>query len=369
MSANPEAATHRPVDILVAGAGPAGSVAALELARAGKSVLLADRLRPTAPKLGETLPGAAIRLLHLLDLGSIARVGDDTGHCHIGGTLTAWNIAALVPSDAIVDPYGAGIRLDRRNFDMALRHASGKAGAAFRRSDVISLARTAFGWNVGFDDGSSCSARWIVDATGRGGKLARLMGLPRKRQRALVAVYGLGRPERNIGLDRTLIEATREGWFYAGRLNDARWAFGFHTTPEQATALRQDPARWLALADDAPQLTALLGKSAFEGELIFRDARDGGLTSVAGANWVACGDAALCFDPIAGQGLFGALRTGMGAARHILSDGAGQATSGYVAELANAASIYRDRRRALYAAQSRWSDAPFWRAQADGLVA
>jgi flavin-dependent dehydrogenase len=355
---------HR-VDILVAGAGPAGSIAALELARAGFSVLVGDRLGPAPPKIGETLPGAAIRLLHRLGLSSVARADDDSGHCPISGTLTAWDSPALIASDALADPYGAGIRLDRARFDAALRQASQDGGAVLHPAYVSTLERSAQCWTAGLDDGRQVSARWLVDATGRRGKLARLIGAPRRRRRALVAVYRTGVPTLNKDLDRTIIEARPNGWFYAGRVAGGRWAFGFHTSPDDAASLRRDPARWEAIARDAPHLTEWLGQPVFDPGLVFRDARDGGLALHAGEGWVACGDSALSFDPIAGQGLFNALRSGMAAAQHIVATSAGQPDTGYAAELARAASIYTQRRRALYAAQRRWPDAPFWRFQRD----
>lgn len=352
----------RRVDILVAGAGPAGSIAARELARAGHSVLLADRLGPAAPKIGETLPGAAIRLLHRLDLSSVVGT-DETGHNPVSGTLTAWDSATMVSSDALADPYGAGIRLDRARFDVALRQASIDGGAMFHPAAIATIERAPHGWVAGCDDGRQVTAPWLVDATGRRGKLARLIGTRRRRHRPLVAIYRYGWPTLNAGLDRTIIEARPDGWFYAGHLGGGRWAFGFHTSPGEAALLRRDPARWEAIAHEAPHLSDMLGQPVFEPGPVFRDARDGGLASPVGPGWVACGDAALSVDPIAGQGLFNALRSGMAAARHVANAIAGQADSDYVAELARAAAIYTGRRQALYAAQRRWPDAPFWRLQ------
>jgi flavin-dependent dehydrogenase len=353
------------LDVLVAGAGPAGSVAALELARAGLCVLLVDRLKPSLPKIGETLAGAAIRLLHRLDLASVARPGPETGHCPVGGTMISWNSTTMMASDAIADPYGPGIRLDRAAFDAALRQASSQGGAAFRPANVTAIEHVAQGWTVRLDDGREESASWIVDATGRRGKLARLAGARRRRHRALVAVYRCGRPRRNTDLDRTIIEARPNGWFYAGRLENGQWAFGFHTSPEEAARMRVEPARWDAILGDAPHLSELLGKPVFESELSFRDARDGGLASPVGDCWIACGDAAMSFDPIAGQGLFNALRSGVAAARHIIAGTSGGATSRYASELAQAAAIYTERRRILYGRQLRWPTTPFWRLQRD----
>ena len=50
------------VDVLIVGAGPAGSAAAIHLARGGKSVLLADRARfPRDKPCGGGLTGRALK--------------------------------------------------------------------------------------------------------------------------------------------------------------------------------------------------------------------------------------------------------------------------------------------------------------------
>ena len=74
-------------DVIVAGAGPAGAVAAFALSRKGHSVLLADKISPSTCKIGEALPGAAERLLRSLDLPTPmpqARTGPLPEHCRLG---------------------------------------------------------------------------------------------------------------------------------------------------------------------------------------------------------------------------------------------------------------------------------------------
>jgi flavin-dependent dehydrogenase len=47
------------------------------------------------------------------------------------------------------------------------------------------------------------------------------------------------------------------------------------------------------------------------------DARGARLANLEGDGWIACGDAAMCFDPISGQGIFSALQSGYAAGRAI----------------------------------------------------
>ncbi|MDP8988396.1 MAG: FAD-dependent oxidoreductase, partial [Actinomycetota bacterium] len=56
------------VDVVVVGAGPAGVAASIDLARAGREVLLVDKARfPRDKCCGDGLTAAALR--HLQDLG------------------------------------------------------------------------------------------------------------------------------------------------------------------------------------------------------------------------------------------------------------------------------------------------------------
>lgn len=342
-------------DVVVAGAGPAGATAAL----------MVDRLVKATPKIGETLPGAALRLLGRLGLDGIAEAhhGSRAPHWPVGGSLVAWGSDVLVPTDALRDPAGRGLRLDRRRFDADLRAAGIAAGAAHRPADVVDLARAGDEWIVDLDDGGVARAAWIIDATGRHARIARLLGRARRRAAPLVALYRTGVPERNADLDRTIIEARPDGWIYAGRLGTGRWVFGYHTGSREAARLKSNGGDQILA--DAPGLEALLGAVRFDGDVIALDARGSMLDTPCGAGWISCGDAALSFDPIAGQGLFNALRSGMAAAEVVAGAMAGRAEPDrYIDEMAQAARIYATRRRELYRAERRWAARHFWQAQA-----
>jgi flavin-dependent dehydrogenase len=115
------------VEVLIAGAGPAGALAALMLARAGVRVLLVDRARFPRDKIcGDTLNPGALRVLERHQLrGQI----DPRGFPIHGMLLSG-------PSGVQVRGlYGSGIigrSLVRREFDQLLIEAAISAGAQFQ---------------------------------------------------------------------------------------------------------------------------------------------------------------------------------------------------------------------------------------------
>ncbi|WP_197434269.1 FAD-dependent monooxygenase [Agrobacterium vitis] len=349
-------------DIVVAGAGPAGAIAARHLARAGRSVVMLDRLRSHTPRLGETLPGAAQRLLVQQGLADLAVPGPH--HAPVGGGLTVWGDEHVVASDTLRDPYGPGLRLDRAQFDADLRNASLEANGLWWKVNVSDIKRQDGLWVIGLDDGRIIRAPYIIDATGRSARIVRLLSVAQQRGAALVSLYQVAKPQKNADLERTLIEATPDGWIYAGRLANGFWAVGYHTSPQEAVRLRRLPDRRIAIFTEAPHLTSCLGALEWEGPVFARDARSLSAIAPCGEGWYAVGDAALAFDPIAGQGLFNALRTGMAAAEGILASSA-TGLSSYTQELARVRAIYSTRRQSLYCSESRWLENDFWRVQQD----
>ncbi|MGC1301981.1 MAG: hypothetical protein WA840_06375, partial [Caulobacteraceae bacterium] len=81
----------------------------------------------------------------------------------------------------------------------------------------------------------------------------------------------------------------------------------------------------------------------------------------AGDGWIAAGDAALAFDPLAAQGLFNALYTGLAAAETAdrWLDGDLQAPADLAGEFARIRQAYQDHLAAWYGLESRWAS-PFW---------
>jgi flavin-dependent dehydrogenase len=351
-------------DVVIAGAGPAGAVAAHVLARAGKRVLLADVPSEGAFKIGEALPGAALRLLRDLGLPVPTAGGP---HTPIGGNLFSWGGEHLEATDFLNDLDGQGWRLDRPRFDADLRHSALASGAHFQPALITSAKRNAAIWNIALADGTHVEARWLIDATGRRATITRKQGARRSRDARLIAVYAVGEPSPDFALDRTLIEAVPNGWWYAARLPSGAPIAALHLHPRDAVALLAQPERWYDALATTRHLAPRLAHLNF-GKPRALEACGARLDHFLGDGWIACGDAALSFDPISSQGIFSALHGGMTAARAVTKalDGDDSGLPAYAARLEDIRRIYLARWQALCRSEKRWPDAPFWAGYAAG---
>jgi flavin-dependent dehydrogenase len=346
-------------DVIVAGAGPAGSAAAYMLARAGCLTLLADRLAHQGSKIGETLPGAGVRLLRSLGLPA-PEIGGP--HRSVSAILSSWNSHDLLARYSIRDPYGTAWRLDRDTFDADLRLAATVAGATFEAKSVSELQTRNGRWEVRFSDGTIEHAKWIVDATGRRAALARRLGVNRFRDQRLIAFYGLGRIDPDWQVDRTIMEAVSDGWWYAARLPSGAPIAGFHTHARKAADLRTKPDAWTKELIQTQHVSKFVSPKLFDKPPRALDARGARLADFDGDGWIACGDAAMCFDPISGQGIFSALQSGHAAAKAVIDalDGDTAKLSEYSSRMEDAWAIYRSRAQIVYRSERRWQNAGFW---------
>lgn len=179
-------------DVLVIGAGPAGSVAAMVLARAGARVLIVDRARFPRDKLcGDTINPGAMSLLERLGVADCVR----QRALPITGMTVSGPRSATVSADYPRHLQGAAIA--RRELDLALLEAAIGAGAEFVSSVGVRAALTlgrgrVVGVRVTGASQPELRARLVIAADGRHSTLAfplKLAGYARAPRRWAFGAY------------------------------------------------------------------------------------------------------------------------------------------------------------------------------------
>lgn len=285
-----------PRDAVVIGAGPAGAVAARELARRGCSVLLVDKAQFPRPKVcGCCLNGAAARTLQKLELGYVLANGVPLHEVRIGAGRRSASVK--LPG---------GVSLSREAFDVALIREAVKAGAEFREGITAKLEGTdpdGAGVSLheraasGSERAESVRAKVVVLASGLTGSDAT--PAPGSRIGAGVTVSADRVPA--FFTAGTIFMATGQGG-YVGlvRLEDGRLdvaaAFDVAFVKSQGGL---GAAAEAILGEVRWPLPPGLAELAWKGTpALTRRAKQ-----LAGARWFAIGDAAGYVEPFTGEGM------------------------------------------------------------------
>lgn len=353
------------VDVGIVGGGVGGCAAAIALARQGRSVVVFERAEYEHTRIGETLPPRA--RLPLEELKIWQQFADD-GHLPASGTLSAWGSDDLRETQFLFNPYGSGWHLDRRKFESRFAQWAEEAGARVvrhaRAREIRSFADG--GWRVDVErtERQSLDCAILIDASGRASFVARRLGADRLEYDTLVCVYQFFRAPTDSNDTRTMVESTRNGWWYSSYLPSAGLLAAFmsdaHLLPRGARALR---VHWRQELDATMYTRRRVDAARPVGMIHTTRANSYQMSAISGENWVAVGDAAMAFDPLSSQGLYNALRSAIEASRAVQQHFAGDraALLDYAAREQQRFPRFLDMRSAYYGREMRWRDSAFWR--------
>lgn len=346
-------------DVAIVGGGPAGTVAALTLARLGLAVVVVEQSRYENARPGEALPPAARPLLRRLELDEeIASVAAPSY-----GNESAWGSAEILAEPFVLDPRGPGRHVDRQKLDALLARKATEAGAALRIGAALGscdMARD--GFRLTIEGEGDLTARAAIDATGRKASLARRLGGRRIVVDHLVGVVARYRGRPHDG-GPTFVEAMPAGWYYSAFVPPDVTVVGFMTDPDLWGSMRRLGRSW----DDLLTGTATAARVADSvrtsepdvvsaiSHRLARGDRDG--------RWLAAGDAAMAVDPLSASGLLRAMTTGRAAAMAIAHSLLGRTAPArdYERWLDAEFERYSAQRATYYARETRWPGEPFWR--------
>ena len=300
-------------DVLVVGAGPAGSALATALAGSGRSVILLEASHHPRPK--ACAEYASPRIAEELD-----RLGLSVESWR-GDVLPVKGMRVIRGDDAVDVRYAdaRGPRpaygLDRTRFDAALAaHAEACGARLLDRTSYLGAAQVDGEWRATVRSGRAeraIRARWLIGADGARSLVARRLGVERPvrmpRRLGLVAHYESD-PEL---VDHGEMHVARRHYvglapLAGGRLNVGMalpMADGGSAEARFAAAIESLPAVGRRLAGRR-RLTPIRGASPIGHRV----------SSAAGPGWMLIGDAAGFIDPFTGEGIYRALRSARAAA-------------------------------------------------------
>jgi len=311
------------VDVVIIGAGPAGSALAALMSRAGASVLLAEAAEHPRPK--ACAEYASPRIVEELTRLGLARDWSDDAVPLLGMDLHAGGrMAPIRYADARGPRPAWGV--DRRTFDARLARHAVECGAELRERTRLGglvveggRVRGARLRDVATGTQTEVRAGWTIGADGTRSTVSRLLGVERPvrfpRRLGLIAHYAgiaelADHGEMHVGDDGYVGLAPTPG----GELNVgmALPLDGGNTAAEArfAHAIGALPAVARRLAGSR-RLTPIRGAAPI-GHRVSR---------TAGPGWLLVGDAAGFVDPFTGEGIFRALRSARAAADAIRAGG------------------------------------------------
>jgi flavin-dependent dehydrogenase len=322
-------------DVLIAGAGPAGSFAAERLARAGVRVALFDGRPPGEPKAcGGGVTSKALKAWpHLLE--AVGRTIDE---------IDMYSPAGKHLHLKLEEPFAVYSRIA---FDTFLRERARQAGAQVFADKVggRGFKRSENGWMVNTQSGIEFSCAWLVGADGANSAIAKKLAGPLPPAEMEVA-FGYRAPLPSTGDAATVVAflpkwvgyawafprldhisfgiATTQDTFDHEALDKLLWDFmvsyydGYRTGSDRVngstmhgSTMRIWKSAQHVSSGDADPIRAELEQSAerYAARIPGLEPRTWDTRRACGEHWALLGDAAGFADPVTGEGIYYALRS------------------------------------------------------------
>lgn len=351
------------------------------------SIIVVEASDYSGSRIGESVAPGLEPILQAL---SATQVLNERQHLPSAGVQSCWGSEDAHSNDFLLYPRGRGWHLDRAAFDGDLatlaRERDIEVCTGFRFNQVCfntsnSKQRT-FGqgkWQLGFaavlkESASvkefAITATFAVDASGRAAKFARQQGSQALNVDSLISIYSYcesGAAEKPFAT----IQAFEDGWWYSAPLPNNKKIIALMTDSDIASKKGYKQQRvWLEVLREVNNANGALDSTVLaDTSLRCWPAYSSINQTINGEQWLAVGDAAMCYDPLSSQGITKSMVHGIYAA-HAINDwfkcgcntaGATQALTTYTKSCTVGFQHYYSKWCEYYYQEQRWPSSDFWR--------
>jgi flavin-dependent dehydrogenase len=364
-------------DVVIAGAGPAGTTACYLLARLGFRVLLLEKSEFPRYRIGESLTPSILSVLDFLQLRTTVESG---GFLRMPGHTVCWGSPEPRTGYYSPDKSRMGFQVWRESFDsLLLENARRQKGVEIKLGtgvNQVSIDRR--GVTVHAAHQPSIRARFFIDATGHAGILAHQNFRQRDPNFKTLAITGYWRNATSPAGDdfgNTLLEAYENGVVWSVPLQNGLRNVTLLVDWSQGRRLRELGLRdfYLSEMDKLSYVSKFLSEACLPEAPRVSDATLYTARQFAGERFLLLGDAGLFIDPLSSEGVQTAMAsaiTGAVVINTILRRPAvsASALAFYRDAQNNAYSTHYHQSAEYYDQERRWPDSAFWRRRSGLLM-
>ena len=309
----------------IIGAGPAGAMAAVRLARAGVSVTLFDPSHPREKPCGGGLTGRALALVNdVIDMRSLPSVVVNAATVEDGNRITRVPLLDSGPT-----PESSLLVLSRAIFDRALVDAAVSAGAELITDKVVEVGPDRSRMRVRTARGTY-KFEHLVGADGANSLVRKTLARPFARAELSIAAgyFVEGATSSDI---RVMTTRQQPGYLWSFPRPD-HLAVGICTAAAHRAAsrdLRAQSGAWIQ-HHGFNRHTRLVPYAWPIPSIGFQSRRS---IALGGRGWMLLGDAAGLVDPLTREGIYYALLSGQWAADALVATPGRDAASHYAAKV------------------------------------
>jgi flavin-dependent dehydrogenase len=308
-------------EVVIIGAGPAGALAATLLTRLGHDVLVIEREQFPRFSIGESLLPQSMAFLE--EAGMLEAV-QQAGFQQKNGAAFAWGerTTAFDFRDKFSAGPGLTYQVQRATFDKVLADEAARQGAEIRyrtQVEAVDFSGESPLLHVKPQDGQpyTLQARFVLDASGYGRVLARMLdlerpsGLPPRRAFFTHIEDGMAGAPAQPGaavFDREKILITvhpeqADVWFWLIPFSNGRASIGV-VGPDEAFGKAPEPMPTLrAFVEAAPSLSAWLPRAVWDTPANTLGGYSASVTRLHGKGYALLGNAAEFLDPVFSSGV------------------------------------------------------------------